>query len=150
MRAVGEPTAAVEDCGEIRILAAEDNGMNQLVLRTLLAQAGIEPTIVSNGREAVDAWASEPWDMILMDVQMPEVDGPTATGMIRARERAAGLARTPIIALTANAMAHQVAEYVEAGMDDFVAKPIEAARLFEAIEAALDARRKWVAEAAAA
>ncbi|MGZ3376563.1 MAG: ATP-binding protein [Phenylobacterium sp.] len=145
-----EATAVVEDGASIRILAAEDNGMNQLVLRTLLAQVGIEPTIVGNGREAVEAWASEPWDMILMDVQMPEVDGPTATGMIRARERAAGLARTPIIALTANAMAHQVAEYAVAGMDDFVAKPIEAARLFEAIEAALDMRRKAVAEAAAA
>ena len=149
-RGAGESTAVVEDGAEIRILAAEDNGMNQLVLRTLLGQVGIEPTIVGNGREAVEAWASEPWDMILMDVQMPEVDGPTATGMIRARERAAGLARTPIIALTANAMAHQVAEYVEAGMDDFVAKPIEAARLFEAIENALEARRKAVAEAAAA
>ncbi|MBS0359923.1 MAG: response regulator [Proteobacteria bacterium] len=148
--AAGEPTAAAADGGEIRILAAEDNGMNQLVLRTLLAQVGIEPTIVSNGREAVDAWASEPWDMILMDVQMPEVDGPTATGMIRARERAAGIARTPIVALTANAMAHQVAEYAEAGMDDFVAKPIEAARLFQAIEKALDSRRKAVAAATAA
>ena len=149
-RPAREPTAVMEDCAAIRILAAEDNGMNQLVLRTLLAQVGIEPTIVNNGREAVEAWASEPWDMILMDVQMPEVDGPTATGMIRARERAANLARTPIIALTANAMAHQVAEYAEAGMDGFVAKPIEAARLFEAIEAALEARRQAVAEVAAA
>ena len=82
-RPAREPTAVMEDCAAIRILAAEDNGMNQLVLRTLLAQVGIEPTIVNNGREAVEAWASEPWDMILMDVQMPEVDGPTATGMIR-------------------------------------------------------------------
>jgi signal transduction histidine kinase/ActR/RegA family two-component response regulator len=147
----GADHAAADPQGPaIRVLAAEDNRMNQLVLRTLLGQLGIEPTIVGNGREAVEAWASEPWDMILMDVQMPEVDGPTATGMIRARERAAGLARTPIVALTANAMAHQVAEYVEAGMDDFVAKPIEAARLFAAIEAALTARRKAVAAAAAA
>jgi PAS domain S-box-containing protein len=144
------PAADVEDGPPIRVLAAEDNSMNQLVLRTLLGQIGIEPRIVGNGQEAVDAWASEPWDLILMDVQMPVVDGPTATGMIRARERAAGLARTPIVALTANAMAHQVAEYAQAGMDDFVAKPIEAARLFAAIEAALIARRKAVAEAAAA
>ena len=143
-------TQAMEDAAAIRILAAEDNGMNQFVLRTLLAQIGIEPTVVSNGREAVEAWAREPWDMILMDVQMPEVDGPTATGMIRARERAAGLPRTPIIALTANAMAHQVAEYVGAGMDDVVAKPIEAARLFEAIEGALSVRRNAVGETAAA
>jgi PAS domain S-box-containing protein len=149
-RAGGKRQAVMEDALTIRVLAAEDNGMNQLVLRTLLAQVGIEPTIVGNGREAVEAWASEPWDMILMDVQMPEVDGPTATGMIRARERAAGIARTPIIALTANAMAHQVAEYAAAGMDGFVAKPIEAARLFEAIEIALETRRKAVAEAAAA
>jgi PAS domain S-box-containing protein len=145
-----EHPAVLDGGATIRVLAAEDNSMNQLVLRTLLAQIGIEPTIVGNGREAVEAWASEPWDMILMDVQMPEVDGPTATGMIRARERAAGLARTPIIALTANAMAHQTAEYLAAGMDGFVAKPIEAARLFEAIETALDARRKAVAEAVAA
>jgi PAS domain S-box-containing protein len=150
-RSAGDPSIEASEQGPaIRLLAAEDNSMNQLVLRTLLAQIGIEPTIVSNGQEAVDAWASEPWDMILMDVQMPVVDGPTATGMIRARERAARLARTPIIALTANAMAHQVAEYAEAGMDDFVAKPIEAARLFAAIEAALIARRKAVSEIAAA
>jgi len=134
----------------IRILAAEDNSMNQLVLRTLLNQVGIEPRIVANGREAVEVWAAEPWDLILMDVQMPEMDGPTATGMIRARERAARIPRTPIIALTANAMAHQVAEYVAAGMDDFVAKPIEAVRLFAAVEAALIARRMAVAEAEAA
>jgi PAS domain S-box-containing protein len=149
-RAAGEQAPGVDEGATIRLLAAEDNGMNQLVLRTLLAQVGIEPTIVGNGREAVEAWASEPWDMILMDVQMPEMDGPTATGIIRARERAAKLARTPIVALTANAMAHQVAEYAEAGMDGFVAKPIEAARLFEAINVALEARRKAVAENAAA
>jgi signal transduction histidine kinase/FixJ family two-component response regulator len=149
-RAAGEQAPGVDEGATVRLLAAEDNGMNQLVLRTLLAHVGIEPTIVGNGREAVEAWASEPWDMILMDVQMPEMDGPTATGIIRARERAANIARTPIVALTANAMAHQVAEYTEAGMDGFVAKPIEAARLFEAINIALEARRKAVAEAAAA
>jgi CheY-like chemotaxis protein len=122
----------------LRVLAAEDNGMNQLVLKTLLEQVGVEPVMVGNGREAVAAWAREPWDLILMDVQMPEMDGPTATGVIRARERAEGRARTPIVALTANAMAHQVAEYAQAGMDDFVAKPIEAGRLYAVIQAALE------------
>jgi CheY-like chemotaxis protein len=73
-----------------------------------------------------------------MDVQMPEMDGPTATGLIRARERAEGRARTPIVALTANAMSHQVAEYLQSGMDDFVAKPIEAGRLYAVIQSALD------------
>ena len=136
-RHVAEPTVHAEGLA-LRVLAAEDNGMNQLVLKTLLGQVGVEPVIVGNGREAVEAWAREPWDLILMDVQMPEMDGPTATGVIRARERAEGRPRTPIVALTANAMAHQVSEYLQSGMDDFVAKPIEAGRLYAVIEAALE------------
>ncbi len=84
-----------------------------------------------------------------MDVQMPEMDGPTATGVIRARERAEGRARTPIVALTANAMAHQVSEYMQAGMDDFVAKPIEAGRLYAVIQSALDTAQAGEATAAA-
>ena len=133
----------------IRVLAAEDNGMNQLVLKTLLEQIGVEPVLVGNGREAVEAWAREPWDLILMDVQMPEMDGPTATGVIRARERAEGRPRTPIVALTANAMSHQVAEYLQSGMDDFVAKPIEAGRLYAVIQAALEKAPQGEATAAA-
>jgi CheY-like chemotaxis protein/nitrogen-specific signal transduction histidine kinase len=122
----------------LKVLAAEDNGMNQLVLKTLLGQIGVEPVIVGDGRAAVAAWEAEPWDLILMDVQMPEMDGPTATGIIRAREAAEGRPRTPIVALTANAMDHQVSEYRAAGMDDFVAKPIEAGRLYEAVVAAAE------------
>jgi len=75
--------------------------------------------------------------VILMDVQMPIMDGLSATRAIRAQEAETGRARTPIIALTANAMTHQVAEYRAAGMDGHVAKPIEAAKLFAALEAAL-------------
>jgi PAS domain S-box-containing protein len=136
VRQTVEPTVQAQGVA-LRVLAAEDNGMNQLVLRTLLGQVGVEPVMVGNGREAVEAWAREPWDLILMDVQMPEMDGPTATGVIRARERAEGRPRTPIVALTANAMAHQVSEYLQSGMDDFVAKPIEAGRLYAVIESAL-------------
>ncbi|WP_374577660.1 ATP-binding protein [Phenylobacterium sp.] len=121
----------------LRVLAAEDNPVNQLVLKTLLEQVGIEPVIVDDGAKALEAWSQQPWDLVLMDVQMPRMDGPTATRMIRARERAEGRARTPIVALTANAMAHQVAEYAEAGMDDFVPKPLEIARLYEILELAL-------------
>ncbi|HEY0650240.1 ATP-binding protein [Phenylobacterium sp.] len=121
----------------LRVLAAEDNAMNQLVLKTLLAQVGVEPEIVSDGRQAVEAWEREAWDVILMDVQMPVMDGPTATALIRTRERAQGRARTPIVALTANAMSHQIAEYLQSGMDAFVGKPIEAGRLFEALQAAV-------------
>ncbi len=122
---------------DLRVLVAEDNAVNQLVLKTLLAQAGVEPVVVDNGVQAVEAWSRAEWDVILMDVQMPQMDGLMATQEIRTRERIQGRSRTPIIALTANAMAHQVREYLEAGMDGFVAKPIEAAKLFDAMEQAL-------------
>jgi PAS domain S-box-containing protein len=121
----------------IRVLVAEDNEINQLVIKTLLQQIGVEPFVVANGRLALQAWVTDTWDVILMDVQMPEMDGPTATRLIRERERQTGRIRTPIVALTANAMTHQVAEYAAAGMDDHVAKPIEAARLFSVLETAL-------------
>ena len=133
-QAAAEPT---ELAGGLRILAAEDNAINQLVLRTLLQQVGVEPHVVADGAAAVAAWEAQPWDLILMDVQMPVMDGPTATRLIREKERAAGRAPTPIIALTANVMAHQTAAYLADGMNDVVAKPIQAARLFEAIEANL-------------
>jgi PAS domain S-box-containing protein len=132
------PRSPLDSERQLKVLAAEDNSVNQLVLRTLLHQAGVQPLIVENGREAVEAWARETWDVILMDVQMPEMDGPTATREIRRREAAQGRARTPIVALTANAMAHQVAEYRAAGMDGFVAKPIEVARLFAVLQEVLD------------
>lgn len=117
----------------LRVLAAEDNEVNRTVLIALLAQIGVAPTIVEDGAQAVVAWESAPWDLILMDVQMPVMDGVSAVREIRARERASGRRRTPVIALTANAMVHQVAELKAAGMDDHVSKPIKVARLFEAI-----------------
>ncbi len=123
---------------KLRVLAAEDNTVNQLVLKTLLHQVGVDPVVVSNGIEAVRAWEDGDWDVILMDVQMPKMDGPTAARAIREQELATGRPRTPIIALTANVMSHQLAEYLAAGMDGHVAKPIEAARLFEALEALLN------------
>ncbi len=122
----------------LRVLAAEDNEVNRLVLQTLLAQAGVEPTLVENGRLALEAWRREPWDLILMDIQMPEMDGLAATAAIREEERTAGRTRTPIVALTADALAHQTASYAARGMDGFVAKPIEAIRLFEALNLALE------------
>ena len=121
----------------LRLLAAEDNSINQLVLRTMLQQAGIDPTIVADGREALEAWDHADWDLILMDIQMPEMDGITATRAIRQAERETGRRRTPIIALTANAMAHHIAEYARSDMDGFVAKPIEVGRLFAAMDAAM-------------
>ncbi|THD62752.1 MAG: response regulator [Phenylobacterium sp.] len=120
----------------LRVLAAEDNAVNQLVLKTLLAQVGVQPVLVSDGRAAVEAWTREPWDLILMDVQMPVMDGPTATRAIRAAEARTGRTYTSIVALTANAMSHQVADYAAAGMDGHVAKPIEAASLYAALRLA--------------
>jgi PAS domain S-box-containing protein len=122
----------------LRVLAAEDNPINQLVLKTLLDQIGVEPTVVEDGQTALAAWEAAEWDVILMDVQMPRMDGPTATQHIRRREAELGRTRTPIIALTANAMSHQVAEYLASGMDGFVAKPIEIAQLFAALQKALE------------
>ena len=117
----------------LRVLAAEDNAVNQLVLKTLLHQMGVDPVVVDNGRLAVEAWESGDWDVILMDIQMPVMDGLTATAQIRQMERASGRTPTPIVALTANAMSHQVEQYIAAGMDGHVAKPIQASDLFEAL-----------------
>ena len=128
----------LRDGSALRILAAEDNPMNQLVLRTLLAQVGVEVTCVENGELAVAAAAGGDWDAILMDVQMPVMDGPTATRLIREWEKAEGHRRIPIIALTANAMAHHAAEYAAAGMDILVPKPLELERLLIAIQTVLD------------
>jgi PAS domain S-box-containing protein len=136
--ALDEPidTAArlpLAELSKVRVLAAEDNEVNRLVLRTLLGQIGVDPHIVEDGALAVEAWETGDWDVILMDVQMPNMDGADATRAIRAREAETGRARTPIIGLTANSMSHQIAEYGAAGMDAHVAKPIDAARLFQAI-----------------
>jgi len=130
-----EGAAAV---GELRILAAEDNTTNQLVLRTLMAQFGIEIAIAANGRLAVEAWAETPVDLVLMDIHMPEMDGLQATREIRRLEAAAARKRTPIIALTANALSHQIAEYLAAGMDACVTKPIDAVQLLEAMKQLLE------------
>ncbi len=134
---IEEPQDTDLNAPALRILAAEDNTVNQLVLKTLLHQIGVDPTVVDNGVKALEAWEAGEWDVILMDVQMPELDGPSATRLIRQREAATGRARTPIIALTANAMSHQVAEYTACGMDGFVAKPIEIGRLFTALQSVL-------------
>ena len=138
---------ASDEVGErsLRVLAAEDNPVNQLVLKTLLQQAGIDPLIVGDGQAALEAWAERDFDLILMDMQMPILDGLGATLGIRARELATGRARTPIIALTANVMSHQIATYLEAGMDQFVGKPIEIGELFAAMNAALDRDEKRAA-----
>jgi two-component system, sensor histidine kinase len=129
-----EAAPAPDPGRRLRVLAAEDNEINQLVLKALLAHAGVDVALVGDGRQAVDAWATGGWDLVLMDVQMPVMDGLSAAREIRATELRQGLPRTPIVALTANAMSHHVGECRAAGMDDFVAKPISVRDLCAAIE----------------
>jgi CheY-like chemotaxis protein len=110
-----------------RILVAEDNAFNQLVIRKLITRCGATATVCSNGREAIEALMREPFDLVLMDVQMPELDGYEATRRIRATPALAG---QRIIAMTANAMVEDRRRCVEAGMDDFETKPIDPDRLY--------------------
>lgn len=145
---VAEPGVQARDreTGQLRILAAEDNPVNQLVLKALLGPAGPDLTVVADGVQAIEAWETAHWDLILMDLHMPVMDGATATQEIRRREREAGRSPIPIIALTANAMAHQVEACKAAGMTDFVAKPIEVAALFDAILRAVEPASAVMAE----
>ena len=123
-----------EDEGpELRVLAAEDNLTNQQVLTAVMASIGCVLELAPDGAAAVAAWKTGRFDVILMDIHMPVMGGVEAAQAIRALERNRGLPRTPIIALTADAMTHQVAEYLAAGMDDHLAKPIEIKRLIETL-----------------
>ena len=140
-RVVEDEAAAVDDDArhDLKILVAEDNEVNRLVITALLAQIGIAPVLAENGAEAVEAWRREDWDAILMDVQMPIMDGIAATRRIRDEEMMMGRGRTPIIALTANAMPHHVDEYRQVGMDGFVSKPIDVRMLLTTLQRVLDA-----------
>jgi signal transduction histidine kinase/CheY-like chemotaxis protein len=115
----------------LRILLAEDNAVNQLLAVRVLEQAGHTVTVAGNGREALACWQREPFDLILMDVQMPEMGGFEATACIRGGEQASGR-HTPIIAMTAHAMKGDRERCLEAGMDGYVAKPIRRRELFQA------------------
>lgn len=142
----GEASEAAAEAGPVRhdeqalrILAAEDNPTNQQVLRAVMDSLDIELHVAPDGEQAVEAWRTGRYDLILMDIQMPVMDGVAATRAIRQAERREKRVRTPIVALTANALSHQVAEYLAAGMDGHVAKPIEIAKLYEAISTAINA-----------
>lgn len=136
-------TAHEETCTQaeterpLRILAAEDNHINQLVLSSLIHPLGAHLQMVANGREALEAFQTAIFDVVLMDVQMPEMNGVEAARAIRALEKEAGRRPTPIITLSANVMAHQLEEYRQAGMSLHVAKPVEVQKLYAALERAL-------------
>jgi signal transduction histidine kinase/ActR/RegA family two-component response regulator len=132
----------------IRVLAAEDNSTNQKVLRAVMEPLDAELVMVADGKEAVEAWRGGGFDLILMDIQMPVMDGVEATRLIRAEEVETSRPRIPILALTANALVHQVEEYAAAGMDGHISKPIELPRLYDAIDRAFSAAARAEVRAA--
>ncbi|MBI3927189.1 MAG: response regulator, partial [Armatimonadetes bacterium] len=129
------PKAVPAPAGEISVLVAEDNDINRRVLRLQLQRLGYSVQAVTNGREAVEALSEDRFDLVLMDCQMPEMDGLAATREIRSRGEKSR--RPVIVALTAHASADQRERCMAAGMDDFIAKPVDSQRLVSTI-------RRWV------
>jgi CheY-like chemotaxis protein len=121
----------------MRILAADDNGTNRSVLELMLTRCGATVTTVDDGLQAVQAWEPGKFDAVLLDIAMPVMDGKGALEEIRAREAAAGSGRVPIIAVTANAMSHQIVEYLIWGFDSCVPKPLTMNDMTKAIRSLL-------------
>ncbi|MBN8294359.1 response regulator [Rhodobacter sp. NTK016B] len=135
------PLLAAPDLQALRVLAADDNRTNRMILAAMMGQLGIAAVLVNDGTEALDAYEREAFDLVILDISMPDMDGVAVQKEIRAREakRAAedeALAAAkplPIVAFTANAMAHQVESYIREGFDDCLTKPLHLDRLREAL-----------------
>jgi CheY-like chemotaxis protein len=132
-----EVTPAFQPVRPLRVLVGEHNGVHQLLLRTLLAQADIVPEIVADGALVIEAWRREPWDLILLDAQMPGIDGVALARMIRSVETKFRWTATPIVALASHPTAARREAFAEAGMSGYVTKPIVGPELMAAIDAAL-------------
>jgi CheY-like chemotaxis protein len=120
------------------VLVAEDNEINALLMRSLLTRLGHQAVITTNGEEALESWlaaksAGTPYDLVLMDIQMPGLDGIEATKRIRSHEAGQAGKRTPILALTANTLVEDRYACFEAGMDGFLVKPLDREKLSEAL-----------------
>jgi CheY-like chemotaxis protein len=129
------PTAAARG---LSVLVAEDNEINALLMRSLLTRLGHHAVITTNGEAALESWlaarsAGTPYDLILMDIQMPQLDGIEATRRIRAREAGQAGRLTPILALTANTLVEDRYACFEAGMDGFLVKPLDRDKLADAL-----------------
>jgi CheY-like chemotaxis protein len=143
----GDPLIEVTDPAEtpatapargLSILVAEDNEINALLMRSLLARLGHHAVITTNGEAALESWlsaksAGAPYDLVLMDIQMPQLDGIETTKRIRAREAGEPGRHTPILALTANTLVEDRYACFEAGMDGFLIKPLNREKLTEAL-----------------
>ncbi len=123
----------VERIGKLNILLAEDNSVNILVATQVIEKAGYQVSVAKNGKEAFEAYQKGKFDLILMDIMMPEMDGMEATWLIRQYEKEFNLTPVPIIALTANVVKEDQKKYIQAGMDDFISKPIKPDALVEKI-----------------
>jgi signal transduction histidine kinase/CheY-like chemotaxis protein len=135
----GQGEAQHFDITGARVLVAEDHPTNQKVVELILESVGVTPVIVENGQLAIDLLKKERFDVVLMDMQMPELDGLTATALLREFERETGLPRTPVIMLTANALDEHMRASHEAGADLHLSKPIHAQALIESIMNAISA-----------
>jgi CheY-like chemotaxis protein/anti-sigma regulatory factor (Ser/Thr protein kinase) len=140
----------IESERRLRVLAADDNPTNQKVIAAVLAPLGAEVELVADGAACVEAWKRGGHDIVLMDIHMPVMDGVEAARTIRSLEVSEKRKRIPIVAVTANALVHQVEGYMAAGMDGHVAKPIEVTKLYDAIETAVAAARRDGSKVAAA
>jgi PAS domain S-box-containing protein len=141
-RSVAKAAISEKDKHKIRILVVEDNPVNQKVAQAMLKKMGLRSDVVANGQEAVNALQTIPYDLVLMDCQMPEMDGFEATSVIRRQEAKAQNPPIPIIAMTAFAMQGDKEKCILAGMNDFIAKPVQKRELAELLA-------RWLAIATA-
>jgi len=125
-----------------RVLLAEDNESNQIVARTHLERFGLQVLVVNNGQQALDLLAQESFDLVLMDCQMPVLDGFTACAALRQREAESGVPHLPVVALTANAMRDDRERCLAAGMDDYLAKPYRGEEILAVLERWLPRERR--------
>lgn len=144
----GEPDSFASNAtGPLRVLAADDNRTNRMILETMLGQLGISPTMAADGYAALRLIESQPFDLVILDISMPGLDGLSVMRELRARFRRGllpmqeGRRRPPhVVAFTANAMSHQVETYLQAGFDACLTKPLRMSVLEQALRDAIDAR----------
>ncbi len=141
------PSADAEGTA-LRVLVTDDNATNRMVAELIMTSIGAQVTCAENGQQAVDAFDRSPFDVVLMDLQMPVMDGLTATRAIREREAERGLSRTPVVVVSANIMPEQRAASAAAGADDHLGKPVRAEELIAAVVRAIQVPDLAVVDAA--